>query len=400
MKIDNALIKKIALVAAGCVILNWLLYNTELVGKFFSTAWAIIFPFILGFIFAFLLNLPMRAVEKHLLKNYRRRGKRVLSFLITILLVLLFITLIIVLVIPQLVDTVGTLAKSMPGYLRSWQEALKPYEEYIPTIQEWVQNLDIDWQKTLEQLTGILQSGAGSVLSSAVGVATSIVNGFVSFFVGIIFTAYLLLDKEHLTAQLQGLMKAYIPEKRYDKIVEVAGLVNHNYTKFISGQCMEAGIIMLIYIVCLTVGRFEYPLLIAIIIGLFSLIPLVGVVLGCAIGAFLLLVSMGFWRTVTFLIMAVILQQIEGNFIYPRIVGSSMGLPPIWSLLAVMVGGGLGGIFGALFFMPLFSVLYTLLHRHASKRLTEKGIESPVSQLPAPPPKKERKPFKNKNNKN
>ncbi len=392
MKLTKDVMIKLSLLCAGGILFYWLLKNYSIVGTILSTIWGLIFPFVLGFIIAFLLNIPMRAIETRLLKRYTGRHKRVFSFILTILLVLAIIALVILLVLPQLWQTVEVLAASMPAYLTRFKVAIEPYLEYVPQIQEWVESLNINWNNInwgnlISQVTGMLQSGVPNFLTSAVGVATSVVNGFVAFFIGIIFTCYLLLDKEHLVAQLKGMLQAYLPAKRYARLHEIALLTGETYSKFVAGQCIEAVIVTVMYALTLTVGGFDYALLISVAVGITSLIPMIGAFLGAFIGAFLLLVSMGFWRTLAFVIICIVLQQIEGNLIYPHVVGSSVGLPALWILVATMVGGGLGGIFGMLFFIPLTSVVYTLVHRDASARLAAKGIPSPVSELPKKPPK-------------
>lgn len=391
MQIDDKTIKKLGLAAAACILFAWLLTNTTAIGKLLGTAWGIIFPFVLGYILAFLFNIPMKGIETRFLKHLRPKRRRWLSFIITILLLLLVLAFVILLVVPQLVDTVTALGRALPGYITQMEKTLEPYIASLPALKDWVDSLNLDWQSILKQLTGWLQSGAGSVLPSAVGVATSIVGGLVSFVVGIVFACYLLLDKERFTAQFMGLLKAYLPRDKVDKLVDLGHLISHTYAKFISGQCTEALIVGTIYLVCCLVGGFDYALLIGVVVGVTTLIPLIGAYLGCIFGAFLIFVSMGFWRTVAFVIMFIIIQQVEGNFIYPHVVGNSVGLPPVWIMVAVIVGGGLAGIFGALFFIPLFSVMYTLLRRDALHRLDAKGIPSPVDDLPREPKKHHKK---------
>lgn len=382
MQIDDKTIKKLGLAAAACILFAWLLTNTTAIGKLLGTAWGIIFPFVLGYILAFLFNIPMKSIETRFLKRLRPKRRRVLSFIITILLMLLVVAFVVLLVVPQLIDTIAALGSALPGYLAQLEKTLAPYVSSLPALKDWVDSLNLDWQSILKQLSGWLQTGATSVLSSAVGIATSIVGGLVSFVVGIVFACYLLLDKERFTAQFLGLLRAYLPGDKVDKLVALGHLISHTYAKFISGQCTEALIVGTIYLVCCLVGGFDYALLIGVVVGVTTLIPLIGAYLGCIFGAFLIFVSMGFWRTVAFVIMFVIIQQVEGNFIYPHVVGNSVGLPPVWIMVAVIVGGGLAGIFGALFFIPLFSVLYTLLKRDALAQLKEKGIPNPADSLP------------------
>lgn len=394
MQIDNKTIKKLGLAAGVCILFAWLLANLQGVGGVFATLWGIFFPFTLGFILAFFLNIPMSAIENRFLKKMKQKKRRILGFILTLVLVLAVLLFVVFLVVPALVATIATLGRAMPAYVTQMEKSLKPYLDYLPMVEQWVNQLNVDWESLLQQLSAMVGNGAGNVLSSAVDVASSIASGFFSFFIGLIFACYLLLDKEHLTAQLQGLLKAWLPISKYERLAGLGRLVSHTYVKFISGQCIEAVLLGIIYIVALTIGGFQYSLLIGVIVGFTTLIPMIGAFLGCLIGVFLLLVSMGFWRTVAFVILFLIIQQLEGSFIYPRVVGSSVGLPPIWIMLAVIVGGGLAGIFGALFFIPLFSVVYTLLHRKTLRRLAEKGIASPVEGLPKPPPKAGENKFK------
>lgn len=391
MQIDDKTIKKLGLAAAGCILFAWLLMNTQAIGSVVGTVWGILFPFVLGFILAFLFNIPMKSIETRFLKRVSPKRRRWTSFIITVFLLLAVLAFVIFLVVPQLVDTIATLGKAMPGYFAQLEKTFEPYLSYLPTVQQWLDDLNLDWESIVKQVSSWVQTGAGNVLSSVVGIATSIAGGFFSFFVGIVFACYLLLDKERFTAQFLGMLKAYLPKDKVDKLLDLGHLISHTYAKFISGQCTEALIVGVIYIIALTVGRFDYPLLIGVIVGITTLIPLIGAYLGCFFGMFLLFVSMGFWRTVAFVIMFVIIQQIEGNLIYPHVVGNSVGLPPVWIMVAVIVGGGLAGIFGALFFIPLFSVVYTLVRRDALSRLNKKGIPSPVSELPHDPKKPHKK---------
>ncbi len=387
MKLKKRSILILAGLIAGGVGLNWLLNHFDVVGGILRFLWGLVFPFVLGYVLAFLLNLPMSALERLVNKHHPGRLKRPLSFFLTLLLVLGALAVVLLLIIPQLWQTVLTLTANMPGYVANAQKALQPYFDYIPILQNWVQNLNVDWQSIAGNLTAWLSAGAGSFFSSAIDVATSILGGFFSFFVGIILAAYLLLDKEHLCAQLQGLLQAYLPKKKYEKLAALGRTTYKTYARFVSGQCLEALIVGVLYLVVLLIGRFEYPLLIAVVVGITTVIPLIGAYLGCFIGAFLLLISMGPWPTFIFIILFIVIQQIENNLIYPHVVGTSVGLPPLWILVAVMLGGGLGGLLGMIFFIPLFSVIYAKIQADARRRLAAKGIPSPVRALPAKKPR-------------
>ncbi len=392
MQLDKTTMKKLALLVGGGIALFWLLENVNLVSRVLALTWGIVFPFILGGIIAFLLNLPMKAIEHKVFRQHLPRGRRVLSFIITIILLLLLFSLLVFLLAPQLVRTVDLLIKAMPGYIERIQESLAPLEHYIPDLQKFLQGLD--WDKLGSTIFGWLQSGFGSVFSSAVGVANSVVSGATSFIIALIFSVYILLDKEHITAQISSVMQAYIPQTRFQKIMGFLQLANRTFSRFVTGQCLEAVAIGSAYIIILSVGGFDYALLIGVIIAFSSFIPLVGAFVGCILGALLIWVSMGFWRALAFVILFLVVQQLDGNFMYPRIVGTSIGLPPMWVLVAISLGGGLMGVFGMLFFIPLTSVVYILLSRSTHSRLMKKGLESPVATYhenrPKKPPKKEK----------
>lgn len=391
MQMDKTLLKKLAALVAGAIILNWLLSNFGVVGTFLSTIWGFLFPFVLGFIVAFLLNIPMRFIEHKLFRSKLPRLRRPLSLVLAILLVLAVVAFVAFMVVPQLVSTVSMLWKSMPSYIEQAQKSLKPYENYIPQLQTFIGDLNLDWQSLGKEAVDVLKNGAGSFLGSALTVAGSIVNVTTSFFIGVIFSIYLLLDKERMTAKITGLGMAYLPEKRYKKVAEITALVGRTFSKFVSGQCLEALAIALVFVVVLSIGRFDYALLIGVLIGFLSLIPIFGAFIGCAIGALLILASSGIWRCIAFVIVFVVVQNLDGNLMYPRIVGNSVGLPAVWVLVAVTLGAGLFGVAGMLLFIPLGSVFYSLLRRDALNRLQKKGLEAPQADVPPPRVKRKKK---------
>lgn len=386
MQLDKSTLKKLALLLGGGIALFWLLENFSIVAKLTTLLWGIVFPFILGGIIAFLLNLPMRAIETKIFRQHLPRGRRILSFLITIILLLFLVSGLIFLLVPQLAKTLDLLIKAMPGYISRIQENLVPFEKYLPELKHFLEGLD--WNKLSNTAFNWLQSGFGTVFDSAIGVATSVVSGATGFIIAVIFSVYILLDKEHIFAQVSTVTQAFISEKKYQKIMDILHLVNRTFSRFVSGQCLEAVAISSVYIIILSVGGFDYALLIGVIIGISSFIPLVGAFVGCILGALLMWVSMGVWRMLAFVILFLVVQQLDGNFMYPRIVGTSIGLPPMWVLVAISLGGGLMGVFGMLFFIPLTSVFYILLSRSAHNKLMAKGLASPVETYYKNRPKK------------
>lgn len=388
MKLDKRTIKILFGIVAFGVGLAFLLQNLPEAWNVVKFLWGLIWPFILGLILAFLLNIPMRAIEKLLFRGKKSRGRRVVSFMVSFVIVLGVLALASWLVVPQLVDTIATLIKAMPGYVQNLQDMIRPYEQYVPMLQEVVDWLNLDWSQISKEALALVQSGAGSVFTSAWGFASGLVSGTVSFFIGLIFAIYVLLDKERLHRQFTGLLLAYIPQKRYDKFIDVARLIDRTFTGFVSGSCLEALALTVIFSLLLTIMGYPYALLIGVLIGLFSFIPIFGSTVACVIGALLILMARGFWPAIIFVIVFLVVQQLDGNFMYPHIVGNSVGLPPIWVLVAVTVGASVMGIAGMLLFIPMGSVIYTLLKRDAKARLEAKGIVVSEEE-PPPAPKKQ-----------
>lgn len=330
----------------------------------------IIKPFILGGMIAFVINIPMRFFETRLFKRIRIKGKRALSLVLAFLAVILVITLVAVTVIPQLAATIRELTNKIPIF---WNDIIKQLEIIFaanPTLLEslsHIETLEIDWKNIFNTVWGFLQNGMGNMLTSTFSVASSIVSSTVSFFIALVFSVYVLVQKEKLGSQFKRTLKAYVSPRIYENTLKVCSLLNQNFSNFITGQCTEAVILGLMFIVSMTVFRFDYAVMIGVLIAFTALIPIVGAFIGCFIGAFLMMVDdpvKAFW----FVVLFIVLQQIEGNLIYPHVVGNSVGLPSIWVLAAVTIGGSLMGIFGMLIFIPLLSTAYMLLREDVNRR--------------------------------
>lgn len=333
-------------------------------------------PFLIGAAVAFVINLPMKFIEDRLFQKKSRlaRWKRPLSFLLSVLAVVLVFWVIYMLIIPQLGTTISELAVKIPAFL---QEALKLLQEVFdnnPQIQEYIAGLDIanwDWNNIIAKAADALGSGIGSVLVSTVSVASSIFSVVFDGVVAFVFSIYLLMQKETLSNQGQRVMHAYLPEKIYVKAQKILKLLYKNFSGFISSQCLEAVILGTLFVIVMTIFGMPYAVLVGTLIAVTALVPIVGAFIGCAVGAFLILVEDPV-LAVGFVVMFLILQQLEGNLIYPRVVGNSVGLPAIWVLVAVSVGGSLFGVVGMLVFIPITSTLYTLLKEDVNERNKQK----------------------------
>lgn len=332
-------------------------------------------PFILGAAIAFILNVPMRRIESslsHVLKKSSRLLRPV-SMALSILLVAGVLFLVMFVVAPQLVRTLLGLQSSIPvffGEVRQWLEQLFAENPQILTNMERIQ---IDWQQLFNDALKFLKNGAGSMLDTTFSAAISIVNGMSTFLIGFIFSIYILLQKENLIRQTKKLLAAFLPERTVERIVRIAALTSRTFSNFFTGQCMEAVILGSMFFIVLVVLRLPYALLIGVLIAFTALIPVFGAFIGWAVGAFLMLIISPM-DALLFSVVFFTLQQIEGNMIYPHVVGNSVGLPSIWVLVAVTLGGSMMGVVGMLIFIPLCSVLYTLLRDTVNERLKRRKL--------------------------
>ena len=357
---------------AGVIILG-IMYSKEVLAAA-KLLLGMLTPFLVGAAMAFVLNLPARFIEGKLLakwKNPKSAGlKRGVSIVLALLFVVALLVFAVLLVAPQLTATLKELGVVIPNYFRNVVKELEVLAQQYP---EWkdafgaLQELSIDWNSVISYVTGFLKDGLGNVLSSTVGFAGSVAGALFDGVIAFVFALYILSGKETLGRQAKKLLHAYLPEKAYNKTMKVLALCNHNFAKFISGQCLEAIILGAMFVVCMTIFGMPYAVLVGVLIAFTALIPIVGAFIGCAVGAFLILMVSPV-KALIFIIMFLILQQLEGNLIYPKVVGNSVGLPAIWVLVAVSLGGSMFGVVGMLVFIPLMSTLYALLKENVAER--------------------------------
>ena len=386
MELNKKTWRNVFLVAAGCIVLYWLLHETDRVSSVWRTVTGMFAPFATGAAIAFILNVPMRAIER-LLKKVEKAGlRRGIAILLTLLAVLLVLTGVVYLVIPQVVATVETLISEIPGFINRVAVWGRDWLENNPELLAWlVENTDFDtvnWTSLLQQAFAEIGNRLSSImdqLSSVVDQAFSAVvafgNGVFNAVMSLVFALYCLSRKEILARQGRRILYAVFPEKFCDEAVRILRMTNSTFSNFISGQCLEAVILGVMFVIAMSIFGMPYMPLVSVIIMITALVPIVGAFVGCALGAFFILVDdpiMAFW----FVIMFLVLQQIEGNLIYPRVVGTSVGLPGMWVLVAVAVGGDMMGVGGMLLMIPLASVLYALAREYTAKQLEAKGIAS------------------------
>lgn len=343
---------------------------------------SMISPFLLGGAIAFVLNVPMRAIETHTPLKKMKKFRRPMCLVLSVAAVAGVLLLVIFVVGPELVSTLIGLQKSIPVFFEKIRHQAEDVFARNPGIVMYIEQIEVNWEQVGKDIVGFLSSGAGSMVASTVSAAMSIVSGVANFCIGFVFAVYVLLQKETLARQIKRLLRAYLPRKLCRRIVKVAVLTEKTFSNFLAGQCVEAVILGTMFFVTLTVMRLPYALLIGVLIAFTALIPIFGAFVGCGVGAFLILMVSPV-QALVFMVVFQILQQIEGNLIYPHVVGGSVGLPSIWVLVAVTVGGSAMGVLGMLVFIPLCSVLYTLLREAVGARLEGSAtVRRPVPPCP------------------
>lgn len=380
MNLNKENLKKIRGLIVFTVILLIALWNYSLILDVLGQGVGIVYPFLLGGAIAFVINVPMSFFEEKLFQNQMMKNKKVaqrlarpISLIITLIVVVSVIGLVVFGVLPKLGDTFISIGKGIQSFMpkaQSWAEEIFHNNK---EIKEWLDSLTLDWDKIINEVVKFFTSGASSVLGSTIVVARRIASGITTFVIAFVFACYILLRKEKLNIQIRKVMYAYMKEDLVKKVLDVCSLSYRTFSNFLTGQCLEAVILGTMFVICMGILQMPYAMLIGVLIAFTALIPIFGAFIGCVVGAFLIL-TVAPMKALVFVIMFLILQQIEGNLIYPRVVGSSVGLPSIWVLAAVSIGASLMGIVGMLVFIPIVSVLYALLRRDVYEHLEKKGI--------------------------
>lgn len=368
-------LKKWIILIMIAIIVYWAINNLSTIGNLFSNILNIIFPFILGGCLAFILNLPMSFFEKKLLKTKNKKSKktknkklvRVISIIFAIFVIVLVFALIITLIVPELMNVVKLLVDNVPYYVQEITKLVNQYEGNIPDINSLIQESNID----IEEIKTQIMNQIPTLLTSSISIVGSIINGITTFFIAIIFAIYILIEKEKLKSQATKILYAYLSKEKTEKIINIGRVSINTFKSFLTVQCLEATILGTLCMIGMLILKIPYAVPIGILIGVTALIPVVGAFLGVIIGA-ILIVAVNPIKVITFVIFVLILQQIEGNLIYPRVVGNSIGLPGMWVLVAVSVGGSIGGVLGMVLGVPIATIIYTLLRADVNKKISKK----------------------------
>ncbi len=378
MKFDQENLKKLRGIIVFTIVVWVALWNYPKVFQGIAFALDIISPFLLGGAFAFVLNVPMRSLERRLFHNRYLEGNkkiqrmaRPVSLILTIVILIGVIALVMFVVIPELGQTILSLIKTLQEVIPQAVTFLEGQFQENAEFRAWINSMNLSIDKILENISTFIQNGTGNLLNYAVSAVGSIVSGIATFIIAFAFACYILIQKEKLSVQMKKIIYAFLPEEKAEWCLEIAALTARSFSNFLTGQCLEALILGALFFVAMNLFGMPYALLVSLLVSVTALIPIFGAFLACIVGALLILTENPL-QAVAFVLMFLILQQIEGNLIYPKVVGTSVGLPSIWVLACVTIGGRLMGVAGMVSFIPLASVVYSLVRTSVNRRLQRK----------------------------
>lgn len=387
LKIDKKFSRGFVVAVFSIIIGYMLLRETERVRMIWNFLKGIFSPFVIGALLAFILNVPMRFFENKLSKLKHEKVRRIAAICLMLLSIGLVLAAVLLLLVPQIEETVKNLIDQLPDFFLGVTERVNHFLEAHPQIRDLLGleqgYLGVEWKAVVETVMSALETSISSILGGAVDLVGSLATGIVNAVFSIIFAFYCLARKETLARQGRKLLYSLLKEKYADELVRILRMTNSTFSNFITGQSLEAVILGLLFVPAMAIFRMPYIPLICVVIAITALVPLVGAFAGCILGAFFILVNDPM-QAVVFVIMFLVIQQFEGNVIYPKVVGESIGLPGMWVLLAVAVGGGLMGVMGMLLMVPFASVIYTLLREFTNKRVQQRSV--PAEKLECHPP--------------
>ena len=377
MHFDKKTVRNIFFIAVGAIAFYWVLNETEQFKSLWTALTGMFSPFVLGAAIAFILNVPMRVVEKPLKFIQNESLRRTAAIILTLLIIVLAITCVVLLLIPQITKTIQLLIPKLIDFVLRVEASLMDFLGENPELLQWVSSTtdlqSLDWAGLIQKAAAMLKNSVSVIATSAFSAVGGVASAVVDLVIGLVFALYCLARKEILARQGRRILYSVLPEHFSDETIRILRLTNSTFSNFISGQCLEALILGCLFAVCMSIFKMPYIPLVSVLIAVTALIPLVGAFVGCFLGAFFILVNDPI-QALIFIAMFLVLQQIEGNLIYPKVVGTSIGLPGMWVLLAVAVGGDLMGVAGMLVMIPISSVVYALIREFTNKRLEERGI--------------------------
>ena len=355
-------------IIAACILIFLGVQNINVVAKAVSWSVKLIVPLLLGLAFALIVNVPMRFFEAHLwpksVRPAAQKLRRPAAYGISLVMILGILAGVVWLVIPELVNAIKLIAQSVIDFIavlsamEAEELAQQPFGKLL---------LNADWDGILATVETWLRAQGGDLVNTVVGTIGSVVGGVFDLFVAIVFSIYILFGKEKLKAQAKRLIRVWLPRGFGDWLVHAASVANVNFRSFVSGQTLEAVILGSLCIIGMLLFGFPYAPMVGTLVGVTALVPVVGSLVGAVVGAFMIL-TVSPIKAVLFLVFLIVLQQVEGNVIYPRVMGSRVNLPAMWILAAVTVGGSVAGPIGMLLAVPAASTVYILFREATEKR--------------------------------
>lgn len=390
LKFDKKTVRRLLLCAVAVIVVYWLLHDSSQVKLAFGGIMSILTPFVVGSVLAFIINVPMRSFERSFHKIQSPRLRRCAALGATLICIAIVITIVLVLLIPQLIQTLKDLVNILPIHAQNAYKWVVNAVSSRPNLREWVVNNikieNIDWSTLVNKLLSWLGESISKLIPQAFSVIGFLFTGMFNAFISAAFAIYALFQKESLARQGRKIVYSIFSEKHADYIVKVLRLTNKTFSSFLSGQCVEVvilGSLFAVVMFILNLGR-EYIALISVLVAVTAFIPVVGAWIGCIVGAFLIAVSSSVGEGLLFVLVSIVVQQFENNFIYPRVVGTSIGLSGMWVLVAVSLGAAFSGVVGMFLMIPVTSVIYVLIQESVHKRLRLREISAEKLE-PQPP---------------
>ena len=333
------------IIFAGIVL--WCVFNYKLFFDFINFILKLAMPIIVGIAIAFIINVPMKQIERKIFNIDKRKHKkfiRLISLILSIVLIFGILGLILFLIIPEVIEAVGQISRNLPSNFDWVNDISNKAQELYPGFKDYIKNIDV---KNILSTSGIHM---GNIVNVVVSFLSSTISKLVMFFFGFIIAIYILADKENLTRQTKKLLKAFMPDKASNEVVRIVKLTNVTFTKFLTGQCLDAALTGFEFFIILSIIKVPYALILGVLFAVSN--PMNAL-----------------WYTIAFFA----LQQFDDNFTYPKIVGKSVGLPALWALVAVLIGGSIFGFIGMIISIPISSVLYTLLREYVNYKIEKKS---------------------------
>ena len=349
-------------------IVLWAVFNYKIFIDFISFIIKLFLPLIVGIAIAFIINVPMKQIERKVFNIDKRKHKkmiRVISLVLSIVIIFGVIGLILFLVIPELISAINMVGQTIPKDFTWVNDIANKLSDLYPSLEQYIK--EIDTKSLIE--TSI--NSAGSFVTVIIGFLSSLISRIIIFFIGFILSIYILLDKENLARQCNKLMTAFVSDDVRNNVIKVVKLSNTTFTNFITGQCLDAILIATLLFIIMSLLHIPYALIIAVLFAITALIPYIGAFIALAVGVLLIAVTnpiMSLWYVIIFFA----LQQLDENFTYPKIVGKSVGLPALLALLAALIGGSVFGFIGVIISIPLSSIIYALFREYVNERIEKK----------------------------